>query len=147
MRRRATRTKDLTLRSLQQLTTPLPCLSFKRPLLKAFQEFGFLRPEPSVSLHGPAINPSLLQIRMCWYHLASLWIRHVDLHSGNKKSSQGPRLEPHGIKTGRAEQQSASSFSISMLPPFPPVNPLRLQGDVVTRKTGLMREGRKGHTG
>ena len=33
------RTKDLTPRSLQQLTTPLPHLSYKRALLKAFGEF------------------------------------------------------------------------------------------------------------
>ena len=35
------RTKDLTPRSLQQLTTPLSYLSYKRALLKTFGEFGF----------------------------------------------------------------------------------------------------------
>ena len=34
------RTKDLTPRSLLQLTIPLPHLSCKRALLKAFREFG-----------------------------------------------------------------------------------------------------------
>ena len=34
------RIKDLTPRSLQQLTTPLPYLSWKRALLKALGEFG-----------------------------------------------------------------------------------------------------------
>ena len=34
------RTKDLIPRSLQQLTTPLPHLSYKRSLLTAFREFG-----------------------------------------------------------------------------------------------------------
>ena len=34
------RTKDLTPRSLQRLTTPLPYLSYKRALLKAFGELG-----------------------------------------------------------------------------------------------------------
>ena len=37
------RTKDLTPRSLHQLTTPLPHLPYKRALLKAFWEFGVFK--------------------------------------------------------------------------------------------------------
>ena len=47
-----------TLRSLQQSTTSLSYLA----LLKPFGEYEFMRHEPLVYLHGPAINLSLLQL-------------------------------------------------------------------------------------
>lgn len=49
-------------RSLQQPTTPLPHLAFKSDFLKPLGEFGVWGGHKlPVSLHGPAINLSLLQ--------------------------------------------------------------------------------------
>ena len=77
------RTKDLTPRSLQQLATPLPHLSYERALFKAFWEFGvFLRQETPISLHSLAINLSVFQTPAFWYCLTSLCIGHTDLHFG-----------------------------------------------------------------
>ena len=68
-------------RSMQQLTTSLHHLAFKRTLLKGFWEFGdcccffFNR----VNHPSSAINFCLLQTLMFWSHLASLCPGHRDL--------------------------------------------------------------------
>ena len=61
-----------TLRSLQQLTMPLPYLAFIPALLKPFKDFG--GHEPPVFLHTPAINLSLLRTPRFLVCLASLCI-------------------------------------------------------------------------
>ena len=48
-------------RTLQQLTTPLPHLTFKSALLKPFGEHGVLGAKPLISLRGPEIKLSLIQ--------------------------------------------------------------------------------------
>ena len=53
----ATRTQDLTPRSLQQLTTPLPHLSDERLELKAFREFGVFWAWTTHPLAGPRTKP------------------------------------------------------------------------------------------
>ena len=40
----------------------------------------------TISLHTPAINFSLFQTPTFWYCLASLYIGHINLLSGNRKT-------------------------------------------------------------
>ena len=81
------RTKNLTPRSLQQLTTPLHHLSYERALLKVFRDLGFFcffffkAWATLISLRGPAVHVFVLQTLTFWYCLASPCVRHMDLHS------------------------------------------------------------------
>ena len=64
-------------------TNLIPSLTFpiKGLCWKLLGSSGFLRHAPPVSLHGPAINLSLLQTEMYWSCLASLCVGHMDLRS------------------------------------------------------------------
>ena len=76
---RTSRTKDLTPRGFQQLTTPLPHLAYKMALWTAFRKFwSFFKARAT---HGSAVNSSLLQTLMFSYCLASLCIGRMDLGS------------------------------------------------------------------
>ena len=77
------RTQDLTPRSLQQLTPPLPHFSCKRVLLRTLGEFGAFKRPAIHLLAGPSANLSLFQTPTFWYCLTSLCIGHMDLHFTN----------------------------------------------------------------
>lgn len=69
-------------RSLQPPTMPLPLLALKNALQYWFGELGiFGGHEPPLSLHGPAINRSLIQtptFQSVWPHCASGTQPHAD---------------------------------------------------------------------
>ena len=77
-----------TIRIVYELITCLVPASHSSGLYKCFAKTlqgvrGFEGPEPPISLHGPAVNLSLLPTLTFWYCLASLCFEHKDLGFGN----------------------------------------------------------------
>ena len=80
---RTSQARDLTARRLQQLTTPLSHLSYKKALLKNLRSLGIFRAWAIHLLARPSINLSVFQTMMFWNCLASPCVRHTDLQVGN----------------------------------------------------------------
>ena len=79
----AARTKDS--KKFATTTPTLPSAFLSKGFAESFHGVGqFLRHEQPVSLYGPEINLSLLQICVFQYCLTSLCVGHMDLHSVTK---------------------------------------------------------------